>query len=297
MDSGRIYGILLQISSVSSSYLQIFILHSSDTNVFSTFTSDASEPVFHIFITYFFGFFGYWMCAFIMHAVDASGVLKKFKIDQSNNVPVSNDRIVQTITTTMINQVIFALGQVAIFYCVMSRVLSPHEHDDIYAVPSFWIVMRDILAVNPIYEVVFYIQHRLLHWKPIYNRVHKVHHEWKNPIAISSIYNHPAELATVSFISFVFGPTVMRCHISTIWLLIVVTHISVVVEHSGYHLPFVKSSHFHNFHHSHPNQCFGAFGTLDYFFGTDLKFRESKHFGNHGVFFSLKTKDEETKVE
>lgn len=237
------------------------------------------------------------MFAFIMHAVDVSGALKKCKIDQSNTEPVSHDRIVHTITKTMINQVIFALGEVAVWYCVMSRVLSPHKHDDIYAVPSFWIVMRDLLIVNPIYEVVFYIQHRLLHWKPIYNRIHKVHHEWTSPIAISSIYNHPAELSTVSFISFVFGPTLMRCHISTIWLMLVVTHISVVAEHSGYHLPFVKSSYFHNFHHSHTDQCFGAFGTLDYIFGTDLKFRESEHFENHGLYFSLKTKYYGKKIE
>ena len=49
--------------------------------------------------------------------------------------------------------------------------------------------------------------------------------------------------------------------------------INTLIEHSGYHLPFLQSSEYHDFHHLKFDQNFGTFSLLDWLNGTDAKWR------------------------
>jgi len=42
-------------------------------------------------------------------------------------------------------------------------------------------------------EVAFYYSHRLLHHPYLYKWIHKKHHTWISPVAISAAYCHPIE--------------------------------------------------------------------------------------------------------
>ena len=49
--------------------------------------------------------------------------------------------------------------------------------------------------------------------------------------------------------------------------------INTLIEHSGYHLPLLQSSEYHDFHHLKFDQNFGTFDLLDRLHGTDAKWR------------------------
>ena len=52
-----------------------------------------------------------------------------------------------------------------------------------------------LLLIPAFRDIHFYLLHRLLHWKPLYNTVHKLHHRNVNPAPWSGISMHPVEHA------------------------------------------------------------------------------------------------------
>ena len=102
-------------------------------------------------------------------------------------------------------------------------------------------ISKDQYSSNHIY--------RLLHYPPLYKRIHKQHHEWTAPIGLITVYCHPIENVLSNSIPAAIGPFVMRSHVLTtaIWLISIQT--VSMVHHSGYHLPFLPSPEFHDFHH------------------------------------------------
>lgn len=80
--------------------------------------------------------------------------------------------------------------------------------------------------------------------------------------------------------------------LSTSWVFFTVTIITTLGDHSGYHLPFLHSPEFHDFHHSHFVECFGASGFIDKFHNTCTKFDESIHCLRHKTLFTLKSASE-----
>ena len=48
-------------------------------------------------------------------------------------------------------------------------------------------------AVHPIREIHFYFTHRLLHWRPIYKKIHYLHHKNVNFGPWSGLAMHPIE--------------------------------------------------------------------------------------------------------
>lgn len=87
----------------------------------------------------------------------------------------------------------------------------------------------------------------------------------------------------------VAGPVVVVANPVFILLWVTVVAITTVTDHSGYHLPFLKSPQFHDNHHATFNECFGTTGLMDFIFRTDVKFRDSINFKRHRVLLSLKS--------
>lgn len=59
--------------------------------------------------------------------------------------------------------------------------------------PTFQWVVFELSICILVEEVAFYYSHRLLHHPRIYKFIHKRHHEWTSPIAITAVYCHPVE--------------------------------------------------------------------------------------------------------
>ncbi len=60
------------------------------------------------------------------------------------------------------------------------------------------------------------------------------------------------------------GPTLIRSHLSIIWIWFSYVILLTLSDHSGYHLPGVPSPEAHDFHHLKTTQFFGLLGLLDY---------------------------------
>lgn len=59
--------------------------------------------------------------------------------------------------------------------------------------PSAWTFALQVIFCLMVEDLVFYFAHRLLHTRWLYACTHKIHHEYKNPIAIAAIHVHPFE--------------------------------------------------------------------------------------------------------
>ncbi len=59
--------------------------------------------------------------------------------------------------------------------------------------PTFQKLFFELIFCIAIEEIGFYYSHRLLHHPKIYKHIHKQHHEWISPIAITAAYSHPIE--------------------------------------------------------------------------------------------------------
>lgn len=80
--------------------------------------------------------------------------------------------------------------------------------------------------------------------------------------------------------------------LSTSWVWFTITIITTLGDHSGYHMPFLHSPEFHDYHHLKFVECFGASGFLDRFHNTCTKFEESVYFLRHKTLFTLTAANE-----
>ena len=133
-------------------------------------------------------------------------------------------------------------------------------------VPSLARVTKEYVFNLGVFEVVFYVLHRALHHQRWYRYIHKIHHEFKYPIALASEYAHFVELIMSNIIPGAVGPAISQAHpLSTFtWLFgsILMTNF----HHSGMNLPFYPLNYMtraHDWHHLMFTDQFGVVGAMD----------------------------------
>ncbi|MEI6876697.1 MAG: sterol desaturase family protein, partial [Spirochaetota bacterium] len=134
-----------------------------------------------------------------------------------------------------------------------------------------WAVV--VLLLIPIWrELHFYCVHRLIHWKPLMNTVHRVHHMNPNPGPWTGLAMHPVEsflYFSVTAISFVV-PT----HPIHFFINAQLTALTPALGHHGFEGPLFKGrfftgSYFHYLHHRFVACNYGeATIPLDKWFGS-----------------------------
>ena len=76
-----------------------------------------------------------------------------------------------------------------------------------------------------------------------------MHHEYKLTIAGTVFYVHPLDQLLTFIFPLAIATITMRNHISTTWISLMSMGLSSIIIHSGYHLPFLSSPEFHDYHH------------------------------------------------
>lgn len=141
--------------------------------------------------------------------------------------------------------------------------------------------------------------YRLIHHPKLYVKVHKKHHEWTAPIALSFAYSTKTEYVinmipvalviskqfryfennrnnSIIHSPFVYGfqgPMLMNPHLVTLWIWYNFVHLRGINNHTGYQFPWLPASEHHDYHHMASHSCYGRTIVMDWLHGTDKGFR------------------------
>lgn len=236
--------------------------------------------------TTFLAFFVYWVFGGIYTLLDVTNkpaIIRKYKIQPGTNEPVDTQRLLKVIGLVLFNQIVVSFPVAALSFSLVRYRGFPAVRE----LPTFHWVLFEMAVLILLEEIGFYYSHRLLHSRLLYKHIHKKHHEWTAPIAVTAIYCHPIEHIFSNLLPPFFGLLVMGSHIATAYLWFSLVILSTLNAHSGYHLPFFPSPEAHDFHHLKFNQCFGVLGVLDRLHGTDTLFRSTRAFARHIMMLSF----------
>jgi len=237
-------------------------------------------------------FFGlYWIAGSLFTFVDLTGrpkFMARYKIQENvKNYPLSRADFLDLMKVVLINQSLVFVGLLVAFKFDQWRPII-----SIGDLPSMSTAIGHLVFSVVVIEVLFYYFHRMLHYPPIYKRIHKKHHTWVSPVAIAAIYCHPFEQILSNIIPTMAGPFFLGSHILLLWAWIGISVLTTLITHSGYHLPFLVSAELHDFHHLKFNYNFGVIGLLDKLHGTDVLFRKSKESIRHRTLLTLRSAKE-----
>ncbi|XP_061596548.1 fatty acid hydroxylase domain-containing protein 2 [Cololabis saira] len=228
----------------------------------------------------------FWGSNALLMIVDYTGkpsFITRYRIQTDKNNPVDPDKLRHALKCVIFNHLCVAGPMVVAVHHVMTWRGNPCGPE----LPTFHWALMELAVFSMVEEILFYYSHRLFHHPSLYKHFHKQHHEWTAPIGVVSIYAHPLEHMISNTFPVIIGPVIMGSHLSTTSLWLCIALLSTTISHCGYHLPFLPSPEFHDFHHLRFNQCFGVFGVLDRLHGTDNKFRQTKQYERHVLLTSL----------
>lgn len=108
------------------------------------------------------------------------------------------------------------------------------------------------------HETYFYWVHRFMHWKPIYKRVHHIHHLSTEPTPFAAFSFHPLE-AILESGAIVIIAFILPLHLSTLILFTffslvmnVYGHLGIEIwKHDGRISRYINSPRYHAWHHKH----------------------------------------------
>lgn len=200
-------------------------------------------------------FLVYWGVCTILFLIDCflyqTGLWNTFKI-HSLHVPDTWWNIVKLV---LINQIFISVPLIYAFA-------------DSYPSDWDWTAIPRMIGAVLLFELFFYYNHRLLHIGFLYKHIHKIHHRWNYPLAISTFYAHPIEHAFVNILPVVLGSYLVGLPFvfTRYWHIFTVAN-GTFISHGGFRL-----SKTHDYHHAYVKVNYGALGILDALHKTSFKY-------------------------
>ncbi|KAF3828244.1 hypothetical protein GH733_004941 [Mirounga leonina] len=180
----------------------------------------------------------FWSFNGLLLVVDTTGkpnFISRYRIQVGKNEPVDTEKLRQSIRTVLFNQVVISLPMLVFLYPILKLWGDPCHRE----LPTFHWFLLELVIFTLIEEVLFYYTHR----KSTRNT------EWTAPIGLVSFYSHPIDHVASNMLLLMVGPIVMGSHLSSITMWFSFALIITTISHSGYHLPFLPSTEFHDYHH------------------------------------------------
>ena len=126
--------------------------------------------------------------------------------------------------------------------------------------------LLNLLVHALVVDMVFYWTHRAIHSPLLYGPIHKMHHRFKAPVAVASMYAHPFEFVFGNLAGVVLGPCITNCHPRHILFWFCFTLMTTGGSHSGYYFFGAQK---HDRHHQYFHCNFGVGLHWDLMFQTD----------------------------
>jgi len=108
-------------------------------------------------------------------------------------------------------------------------------------IPTNREMVLHLLGYAIVDEIFFYASHRLAHHKLFYQHVHKLHHQWTSPIALSSDYCHPLEHLLVNVLPNISYGLIFGSDPFTYLIWWILVYLGSQSNHSGYRWKFEGS--------------------------------------------------------
>uniref|UniRef100_A0A336L740 CSON001212 protein n=1 Tax=Culicoides sonorensis TaxID=179676 RepID=A0A336L740_CULSO len=208
----------------------------------------------------------YWIIAGIFFIVDMMPKTKfliKYKLQSNTNDPLDLDKLPSVIKQVLFNQFCVQIPfSILIHPIVHLRGINSPEIDFVRQVPPMWRITLDFIVFELIREISFYYLHRLFHHPRLYQKYHKMHHEWTSPIAVAAQYCHPLEHLLVNLLPMTIGPFLMCSNVISVAIWYFHSALKTYFDHCGYNFPvfLVYDSTKHDYHHMSFNRCYGILG-------------------------------------
>lgn len=190
----------------------------------------------------------YWVVGGIYLYMDVTGrpkFMRKFKSQPGTNEPVDGPKLKKALKLVVFNQIVVSL---IVLNCFLAA-LNIRGHQDTKVLPTLPRIIMELIVCAFCYEFFFYYSHRLLHWGKLYRWIHKKHHEWSAPVALTAIHCHPIEHAFGNLTPVLSGLLISGSHFVTAMIWLTIVTLLTLADHSGYHCNFLISSDAHDFHH------------------------------------------------
>lgn len=201
--------------------------------------------------------------------------LYKYKIQ---DIPDDRRKVVKGALTKSILRVLFNqfFGTLP-FLVLLMYLLKLRGYSESVAVPVWWVALLQLAFMMLVEDVLFFTAHYFMHKKYLFKKFHRIHHEYRESIAIATHHVHYVEHIVGNLIPVFAGAFILMAHpfVILFWIMIVV--LNALHTHSGYAFPWLSYSVHHDWHHYHVNGSFSAIGLMDQIFGTDKAFNKLKN--------------------
>jgi lathosterol oxidase len=138
--------------------------------------------------------------------------------------------VIREIKYSFLTVFIFGLVIVPVMWASKNRWTLVYYPVDKYGYPYFF--FSAILMIF-LHDAYFYWTHRMLHWKPLFKHVHKIHHLSLNPTPFSSYAFHPVEaLVEISIVPLIVFT--IPYHVYALYFFTAYTLFMNVAGHMGY---------------------------------------------------------------